>query len=190
MAMTTSAGRWWLLSTRGVIYVLIGVVMFIFSTSYSAQSASIIGVLAIVAGASGLVFGFTNNRSDRNNIWGILHGITDLVFGAAMFFYSNGTIKGFVDVLGSWAVMYAFLQAVQAMYLFMASSSNTNMSANYPFKFIHFGNVLVSGILAYVLMLRPEGFTDSLGMAGVFPIVLGGLIILLSAQFKARSEQG
>jgi uncharacterized membrane protein HdeD (DUF308 family) len=184
---TTSAGRWWLLSTRGIIYVLIGVVMFIFSTRYSAQSASIIGILAILAGGCGLIYALTNDRSDRNNIWGVLHGITDIVFGIAMFAYSDGTIKGFVDVLGFWAIMYAFLQSVQAMYLFMASSGSGSMSSNYPFKFVHFANVFVAGLLAFNLLLRPQGFVDSLGIVGIFPIILGGLIIFLSAQFKARS---
>lgn len=186
---TTSAGRWWLLSTRGVIYVLIGVAMFIFSTSYSTQTAAIIGILAILAGACGLVFAFTSNNADRNNIWGILHGIADLAFGAAMFLYSDGTLKGFVDVLGFWAVMYAFLQSVQAMYLAMSSSGSGSMSSNYPSKFVHFANVLVAGALAFTLLLRPQGFSDTLGIMGAFPIVLGGLIIFLSAQLKSRSEQ-
>jgi len=186
---TSSARRWWLLSTRGVIYVLIGVTMFIFSTSYSVQSASVIGILAFLAGAVGLFFAMTNDRSDRNNMWGVLHGITDLAFGIAMFAYSDGTIKGFVDVLGFWAVMYAFLQSVQAMYLAMSSSGSGSMSSNYPSKFVHIANVLVSGALAFTLLLRPQGFTDSLGIVGAFPIVLGGLIIFLSAQLKFRSEQ-
>ncbi|WP_019989204.1 DUF308 domain-containing protein [Rudanella lutea] len=187
METTRSAQRWWLLSARGVIYVLIGVFMFVFSASYSAQSASIIGVLAAVAGILGFIFAFTNERADRNNIWGIMHGVADIAFGIAMFVYSNGTIKGFVDVLGFWAMIYAFLQSVQAMYVFMSARGAT--VTNYPAKYIHFANVLVSGGLAFTILMRPRGFEDSLGMVGIFPIILGALIVALSWQLKAQAER-
>jgi uncharacterized membrane protein HdeD (DUF308 family) len=187
METTRSAQRWWLLSTRGVLYAMIGVFMFVFSANYSAQSASIIGILAIVAGICGFVFAFSNERSDRNSMWGILHGVADIAFGIAMFVYSDGTIKGFVDVLGFWAVMYAFLQSVQAMYVYMSSKGAS--VTNYPAKYIHFANVLVSGGLAFTLLLRPRGFTDSIGMVGIFPIILGVLIIALSLQLKAQAER-
>jgi uncharacterized membrane protein HdeD (DUF308 family) len=172
--------RSWLLIARGVLYILIGGAMFVFASSYSAQSGHIIGAMAVIAGVCQLIYSFTN-QTQKNNIWGILHGLTDLGFGVAIFIFSEGTIKGFVDVLGFWAMMYAFLQAVQAMYAFMAArGANTVGTTNA----IHFANVLMAGGLTFTLLLRPAGFDDSLDFIGIFPIILGILIIVLARQIR------
>ena len=177
--------RWWLLIVRGLLYILIGATMFVFASSYSAQSGHIIGAVAVIAGVCQLVFSFTNQQGDKNNIWGILHGITDVGFGIAIFIFSVGTIKSFVDVLGFWAMMYAFLQAVQAMYTFMAARGAGAVSTT---SIVHFANVLVAGALTFNLLLRPAGFDNSMGFIGIFPILLGILIIVLTRQMRAQAN--
>lgn len=178
--------RWWLLIARGALYTLIGGAMFVFASSYSAQSGHVIGAMAFAAGICQLIFSFANQQAEKNNIWGILHGISDVGFGVAIFVFSEGTIKGFVDVLGFWAMMYAFLQSVQAMYSFMASRGAGVVSNT---SFVHFGNVLVAGALTFTLLLRPAGFDDSLGFVGIFPIILGILTIVLTRQMRAQAER-
>ena len=178
--------RWWLLIARGVLYILIGAAMFVFANSYSAQSGQIIGGMAVIAGVCQLIFSFTNQQAEKNNIWGILHGLTDVGFGVAIFIFSDGTIKGFVDVLGFWAMMYAFLQSVQAMYSFMAARGAGGTSST---SFVHFANVLAAGGLTFTLLLRPAGFDDSMGIIGIFPIILGILIIILTRQMRAQAER-
>ena len=175
-----------LLFLRGVLYVIIGITMFVFATTYSSTSGIIIGVLALLAGGCQLAFSFANQRDLKNNIWGILHGITDVAFGIGMFAYAHGTIAGLVDVLGMWAVMYAFLQSVQAMYAFMAARGPGYVSGT---SLVHFLNVLTAGGLAFMLVLKPGGFLDSLRYFGIFPIVLGVLIIVLVRQMQIRVAQ-
>ena len=178
--------RWWLLIARGVLYILIGAAMFVFANAYSAQSGHIIGAMAFAAGVCQLIFSFTNQQAEKNNLWGILHGVSDVGFGVAIFIFSEGTIKGFVDVLGFWAMMYAFLQAVQAMYSFMAARGAGGVSNT---SFVHFANVLVAGGLTFTLLLRPAGFDDSMGFIGIFPIILGVLIIILTRQMRAQTAR-
>lgn len=171
---------------RGVLYILIGLMMFIFAGSYSEQSGYVIGGLAVVAGICQLIFSFSNQREEKNNLWGILHGIADVGFGIAVFVMSRGTVKGFVDVLGLWAMMYAFLQAVQAMYTFLAARGAGVVSST---SLIHFINILVAGGLTFTLLMRPAGFDQSLGFVGAFPIALGILIILLTQRMRAQAAQ-
>ncbi len=173
-----------LLYVRGVVYIIIGVVMFVFATTYSSTSGIIIGVLALLAGGCQLAFSFANQRDLKNNIWGILHGIVDLIFGVAMFIYSQGTVTGLVDVLGMWAVMYAFLQSVQAMYAFIAARGPGWVSGT---SIVHFLNVLTAGGLAFMLLQYPGGFNESLQYIGIFPILLGALIIVLVRQMQIRA---
>jgi uncharacterized membrane protein HdeD (DUF308 family) len=187
MAQNHSTPRWWLLLARGALYILIGIFMFVFASSYTAQSGHIIGALAVLAGACQLTFAFGNRGAESNNVWGVLHGIADLAFGVAIFIYSAGTVKGFVDVLGFWAMMYAFLQAVQAMYAFMAARGGSGV--NMPSVFVHFANVLTAGGLTFTLLLRPAGFDNSLGFVGVFPIILGVLIIILTQQMRTQTAR-
>ncbi|WP_080237322.1 DUF308 domain-containing protein [Spirosoma rigui] len=178
--------RSWLLVARGILYILIGGSMFMFASSYSAQSGHIIGSLAMLAGICQLVSSFVRNQTDKNNFWGILHGITDVGFGIAILLFSNGTVKSFVDVLGFWAMMYAFLQAVQAMYAFMAARGNGTFSGT---SLVHLANVLVSGGLTFTLLLRPAGFDNSLDFIGIFPMLLGVLIIVLTRQMRENTTR-
>jgi len=173
-----------LLYIRGVLYIVIGLIMFVFANTYSFTSGIIIGVFALLAGGCQLIFSFANLRDLKNNVWGVLHGVTDLAFGGAMFVYSQGTIGGLVDVLGMWAVMYAFLQSVQAMYAFMAARGPGWVSGT---SVVHFLNVLTAGGLAFMLLQYPEGFYESLQYAGIFPIILGVLIIILVREMQIRA---
>lgn len=177
--------RQWLIIARGIAYISIGVLMFLFANTYSSEAGYAIGILAAGAGVCQLLFSTANRHTDRNFIWGLLHGISDLGFGIAIFIYAKGTVKGFVDVLGFWAMMYAFLQAVQAMYVFLGA--RTGNVPNYATAVIHFINVFVAGGLAFNLLLRPEGFNTSLGISGLFPIVLGALILILTQRLKEQA---
>ncbi len=172
-----------LLYFRGILYIIIGVVLFVFANTYSSTSGIIVGVLALLAGGCQLAFSFANLRDLKNNVWGILHGVTDLAFGVVMFVYSKGTVGGLVDVLGMWAVMYAFLQSVQAMYAFMAARGPGWVSGT---SIVHFLNVLTAGGLAFMLLQNPEGFNKSLQYVGIFPIILGILIIILVREMQIR----
>ncbi|AQG81020.1 DUF308 domain-containing protein [Spirosoma montaniterrae] len=184
MERTKSTQHGWLLLARGIFYILIGVLMFVFASTYSAQSGHIIGALALAAGICQLFFSFTNQRTDKNSIWGILHGLTDVGFGIAIYIFSEGTIKGFVDVLGFWAMMYAFLQSVQAMYAFLAARGAGVVSST---SLVHFGNVLAAGGLTFTLLLRPAGFNESMGFIGIFPIILGILIVVMARQMRVQA---
>ncbi len=177
--------HWWLLITRGLLYILIGVSLFLFAGTFTSLSAQLIGGLVIAAGICGSVYAFNNLRADRNYIWELLRSGFDIGFGIAFLVYSKGDIDGFLGILGFWAMMYAFLQAVQTMYLFLQAgvASTFNLSG----KVLHFLNVALAGGLSYMLTLTPTGIDNSLTIVGLFPIALGIIIILLAIQQKRQA---
>lgn len=177
--------HWWLLITRGVIYALIGISLFLFTGTFTSLSAQLIGALVVTAGICGLVYTFANLRADRNYIWELLRSISDAGFGIAMFVSSKGDVDSFLGVLSFWALMYAFIQAVQAMYSFLQSGVSSTISLSG--KMLYFLGVVIAGGLSYVLLMRPGGFNDSLAIVGLFPIVLGVIIILLAMQQKRQA---
>ena len=188
MIPENSTRHLWLLISRGSIYALIGIMLFVFANTFTIQSGHIIGALALTAGVCGLVYALLNQAADRNRLWGVLHGLSDVAFGVAIFIYADGTIRTFVDVLGFWALMYAFLQSVQAMYAFIGGRGA--MKANYTNrKVVHFVSVAVAGFMAFDLIFRPVGRLESLGFVGIFPIALGILIIVMALQLRTSTSQ-
>lgn len=177
--------HWWLLITRGLVYILIGVSLFLFAGTFTSLSAQLIGGLVIAAGICGSVYAFNNLRADRNYIWELLRSGFDVGFGVAFLIYSKGDLDSFLGILSFWALMYAFLQAVQTMYLFM--QSGVSPANNFLGKVFHFLSVAISGALSYILLMIPAGVKDSLAFVGLFPMALGVIIILLAVQQKRQA---
>ncbi|NID11872.1 DUF308 domain-containing protein [Fibrivirga algicola] len=175
----------WMLTARGVFYILMGGALFLFANSFSPASGRIVGVLTLLAGLVGFGYGFTNRQADANNIWSLLHGLNDLAFGLVFIFSAASGLKSFVDMLGFWAIFFAFLQSVQAMYVALMQGGSSLAA-----KVIHFLIVLTTGYMAFDILLRPIGLFDSLGITGFFPIVLGILIIVLQRLSQRAKEAG
>jgi uncharacterized membrane protein HdeD (DUF308 family) len=175
----------WMLSARGVFYIIMGGALFLYANSFTHASGRIIGVIVLLAGLAGLAYGFTNRQADRNSIWSILHGLKDLAFGIVFLVTATSGLKNFVDMLGFWAVLHAFLQAVEAMYAALMQGGSS-----LAVKVIHFASVFTAGYMAFNILLRPIGLLDSLGITGFFPIVLGILLIVLQRLTQRAKEEG
>ena len=175
----------WLLTLRGVFYILMGGAMFLFANSFTHGLGRIIGIATLLAGVTGLSYAVINRQADPNNFWGICQGLADSVFGVVFIFTASQGFKNYVDMLGFWAIIFAFIQAVQAMYvaLMVGGSSLTT-------KAVHFLSVAVSGYMAFNIMLRPIGLVDSLGITGFFPIALGIFVIVLQQLTQRAREVG
>lgn len=82
-------------------------------------------------------------------------------------------------------MMYAFIQAVQAMYSFLQSGVSSAISLSG--KVLYTVGVLIAGGLSYVLLMRPGNAGESLSIVGLFPIALGVIIIMLAIQQKRQA---
>ncbi len=175
----------WMLTARGVFYILMGGAMFLYANTFTHSSGRVIGIIALLAGLVGAGYGFTNRQADRNTLWSILHGLNDIAFGIVFIVSASSGLKNFVDMLGFWAVMYVFLQAVQAMYVALMQGG-----ASFVVKLVHFLSTVTAGYLAFNILFRPIGLIDSLGIMGFFPIVLGILLIVLQRLTQRAKEEG
>lgn len=178
--------NWWLLITRGILYMSIGVCLFLFANDFTSSSAQLIAGLLLAAGVLGLVYTVGNVRTDRNYIWELLRSLSDVAFGIALLVSAKQDTDGFLSTLSFWAMMYAFIQVVQAMYSFMQSGVGSSISLSG--KMIYFLGVVISGGLSYVLLMRPNGLDGSLGIIGLFPIALGVIITLLAVQQRKQAS--
>jgi uncharacterized membrane protein HdeD (DUF308 family) len=179
--------HWGLLLAKALIYIVVGAFIIITANSFTTLSGQIIGGLYILAGVCQLVFSFTNRGVDRSNIWGIVYGLNDLVFGIAIFIYAKSATSNIGDTLAFWAMVYAVLQSVQAMYSFIAARGGTGIPVSS--MLLHAINVLIAGGMSYVLLSFTTGFDSSMRLVGLFPIVLGVLLIILTQVMRAQAAQ-
>lgn len=175
----------WMLSARGVFYILMGGALFLYANSFTPASGRVIGIVTLLAGFVGIGYGLSNRQADSNSLWSLLHGLNDAAFGVVFLVSATSGLKNFVDMLGFWAVLYAFLQGVQAMYIALMQGGSS-----FAAKIVHFLSVLTSGYLAFNILLRPIGLLDSLGITGFFPIALGILLIVLQRLTQRAKEAG
>ncbi|CCH03196.1 hypothetical protein FAES_5197 [Fibrella aestuarina BUZ 2] len=166
----------WLLIARGIGYILLGVGLFVYANTFTPAIGRTIGIITILAGLTGSAYARINSRVDPNNFWIILHGLNDTIFGIVFLITATQGLKNFVDMLGFWALVYAFLQAVRSMYAALMEGGASLY--NLVNKLTHFASVLLAGYLAFDILMRPIGFVQSLGIMGFFPIGLGILVIL------------
>jgi uncharacterized membrane protein HdeD (DUF308 family) len=165
----------WLLMARGACYILLGAGMFVYSMTFTPTTGRILGIVTVLAGLAGLAYARLNSRADPNNFWVVLHGLNDLIFGVVFLLKADNGLIAFVDMLGFWAVIYAFLQAVRAMYAALMEGGSSLLT-----KVLHFLSVAAAGYLAFDIIMRPIGLIDSLGIMGFFPMALGAFVILLA----------
>jgi uncharacterized membrane protein HdeD (DUF308 family) len=175
----------WLLIGRGVGYILLGFGLFAYSLTFTPTTARLLGAFVLLASISGLAYARINSRADPNNLWVILHGLNDLVFGVVFLLKANNGLLAFVDMLGFWAVIYAFLQAVRAMYAALMEGGSSLWV-----KLIHFASLALAGYLAFDIVMRPIGIINSVGITGFFPISLGILVILLARLSEQEAVAG
>ena len=187
MPTQTHSTPWGFLFAKGLIYVIIGVYILAFSQSFTPLSGQILGGLLILAGVVQFLFSGKNHSTDNSNIWGYAYGLNDLGFGIAIIVDSLGDTTTIVETLAFWAMVYAVLQSVQAMYSFIAARGGKGIPVNS--MLIHAAGVLVAGGMSYVLLSFTAGFDESMRLSGLFPIGLGLSIVVLTQLMRSQAAQ-
>lgn len=173
----------WLMILRGVAIGLIGVLLFSF-TAVNHTSAYGIGAALLVSGATAIWFGLANRPTQEYASWLIWGGLLDGIFGVAALFYADGSLQDITDLIGFWALIFAILQAVQAIYSYIGPSGTGFDLAT---KLIHVVLVGIALWLAYALLMVPGTGTNSVGMTGLLPIFIGVILIMLSVKQRSTS---
>lgn len=169
----------WLMHTHDLCYVLMGLVLLVYPTQSSQLYTCLLGSLLLLAGLSTAGVSIRRRQMKQtDNYWFILSGIRDTIFGFILLITSGGSLKIMVNVLGMWGIMYAFLQAIEALFYFLGTRSNADK--DYGVEFIHFFCVLIAGGFAFTLVMRPEGLQTSLGFVGLFLVGLGIIQAILT----------
>ncbi|AUD05871.1 DUF308 domain-containing protein [Spirosoma pollinicola] len=174
----------WLTHLHSGCYVLMGLILFMYPIQASTLYTGLLGGLLVLAGLSTAWFGYRRRQGgQRDNSWYLLSSIRDSLFGLTLLVEMDSSLKTTVNILGLWAIIYAFLQAIEAMFYFLGTRANDDK--DYWVEVIHAVCVLLAGGFAFVLIMRPEGQPTSLQFGSLFLIGLGIIQGVLTQRLRA-----
>ncbi|ADB42893.1 hypothetical protein Slin_6949 (plasmid) [Spirosoma linguale DSM 74] len=177
------AQPWWLMHLHNVCYALMGVALLIHPTETSPLRTGLLGGLLLLAGICTLTLGMRRRqRGDTDNLWFILSSGRDIIFGIWLLAVMNQPMGAMINTIGLWAIIYAFLQAIEANFYFLGTRANEDK--DYWVEVIHFACVFIAGGFAFLLIMRPDGLTASLGYVGLFLVGLGLVQELLTRMLQ------
>ena len=175
---------WWLLHLHNGCYLLMGLILFFYPIQAFSLYTGLLGGLLLLAGLSTAWFGYRRRQGGQgDNSWYLLSSSRDILFGLTLLVEMESSLKTMVNILGLWAVVYAFLQAIEAMFYFLGTRANADK--DYWVEVIHAVCVLLTGGFAFVLIMRPEGQPTSLQFGSLFLIGLGIVQGVLTQRLRA-----
>lgn len=181
------AQPWWLMQLHNLCYALMGVTLLIYPMRSSALHTGLLGGLLLLAGFSTALLSSRLSRSGQiDSIWFTLSSIRNLIFGLILLVDMGSSVQTMVNILGLWAIVYAFMQAIKAMFYFLGT--RYNQDKDYWVEVIHFVCVFITGGFAFVLIMRPAGLPTSLGFSGLFLLGLAIIQVVLTQRLRASAH--
>lgn len=170
---------WSILHLRNICFILVGIILLVYPPQASSLYTGLLAGLLLLAGLSTALLGLRMRQLKRQaDLWLILASLRDVLFGIFLFTHLDQPLLTILATLGLWALVFAFLQSVEAMYYFLGTRSKR--SSGYWVEITHFTCVLVAGAFAFILVMHPANPQPSLGYVGLFPIALGVFLALLT----------
>jgi uncharacterized membrane protein HdeD (DUF308 family) len=176
--------RWWLLTLRGGAIGGIGILLLLMVLDLRPVSMGYaLGALLLIAGTCAGWFGWMNQRNKQNDLWLMGNGLIDIGFGIAALVLAHRPVEDMIDLVGFWALLFAFLQAVQVMYFYIGLQYGPDPTV----KIIHALLVGASAGLAFAVLMRPAPPVDPVLLTAVLPLLMGGLLIALGSRLHHDS---
>lgn len=178
---------WWLMHLHNGCYVLMGLVLILHPLQASRLYTGLLGGLLLLAGLSTAAMSIRLRKSGQADAtWLILSSFLNGLFGLTLLVEMGSSLNTMVNILGLWALVYAFLQAIEAIFYFLGTRASQDK--DYWVEVIHFFCVLVAGGFAFILIIRPMSLLNSLEIAGFFLIGLGNIQVVLTQRLRARLD--
>jgi uncharacterized membrane protein HdeD (DUF308 family) len=178
--------RWWLLTLRGGAIGGIGILLLLMVLDIRpVPMGYALGGLLLIAGSCAGCFGWVNQRIGQDGLWLMLNGLIDIGFGVAALVLSHNPVETMIDLIGFWALLFAFLQSVQSIYVYIGLQYGPDPTV----KILHILLVGASGGLAFTVLMRPEPPADPVLLTGLLPMLMGGLLIALGSRVHADHDQ-
>lgn len=170
--MTSMLSRkWWALSVRGVIYVAFGLTALLWPDLTFAVFVFLFGVFALLDGAVSVFAAIGRGRAGTQ--WGslLLEGLIGVATGIVVLVWPGMSGLILLYVVGAWAVLTGVLEISAAIRLRREIEGEWILVVN---------GLLSIGLGALIYLWPAGGVMAIVWMLGLYAIVFGALLLLLS----------
>lgn len=184
MQRTRFYQHWWLLTLKGAIAVVFGLIALFAPGMTLITLARIFGILALVGGV--LLLGGALGHLRTQNAWQgwVLEGLFDVVIGILLIIFPGATVSLFFILLAAWAIFMGLVYLVGA-YRFR------KVLPGWQLPVVGGGLSLLLGL---VLAAKPfESAMVLTYLLGFVAVLIGGIMIYYSFRVKnleRHSEEG
>lgn len=154
--------NWWFLGINGIVAVVFGLLMLLFSQDFIKTVILYFGIIILVTGIILLFAGIVNVRKDRSAAMLIFESIIAIAAGIVLTFFPQSSFELFISMVGVWLVVTAIVQLV-----FLFRSKGVIARKN-----LFIVNSLLVLVLGILLFFNPYTW-------GVFIVKLLGLVTTL-----------
>ncbi len=167
--------RWALLAANGVIAILFGALAIFVPGPTLLTVVTYFGIVILLLGVAMLVGVISNIRNSLGYGADLAEAVVLLIIGILLTFYTQQSLKVFVIIIGSWAVLMGLLQ------LFFAFNLVPELNGKITLL-INGGLTLVFGIVLFFNPFQAAVFV--LVLTGILSIVVGTILIILAMKMK------
>ncbi len=167
--------RWALLAANGVIAIIFGVLAIFVPGQTLLTVVTYFGIVVLLLGAAMLVGGILNMHNGLGYGTDLAEAIVLMIIGVLLTFYTRQSLKIFVIIIGSWAVLIGLLQ------LFIAFKLNPELNGKNTLL-VNGGLSLIFGIILFFNPFQAAVFV--LVLTGILAIAVGVILIIVAMKIK------
>ncbi|VAW29587.1 hypothetical protein MNBD_BACTEROID07-1382 [hydrothermal vent metagenome] len=167
--------RWALLAVNGVIAIIFGALAIFVPGPTLLTVVTYFGIVILLLGVAMLVGVVSNIRNNLGYGADLAEAIVLIIIGILLSFYTRQSLKIFVIIIGSWAVLIGLLQ------LFFAFNLVPELNGKITLL-INGGLTLLFGIVLFFNPFRAAVFV--LVLTGILAIVVGAILIIIAMKMK------
>jgi uncharacterized membrane protein HdeD (DUF308 family) len=161
----------WFLVINGIIAILFGLLLLLFTKEFILSAVSILGLALITGGLCFLFVAIYNLRKGRNVGLLILQSIFSIAIGLVIMIFKEDSLSLFFILLGVWAIIVGLFQLIILV----------NVKRNLSNKNIILFNGLLTIALGIVLIIEKNEIPILLTkVLGGFAVLFGLVMIYLS----------
>ncbi len=177
---TDISKRWATLAVNGAIAIIFGVLAIFVPGPTLITIVTYFGIVILLLGIAMLVGVILNIRNGLGYGTDLAEAIILIVVGVLLTFYTQQSLKVFVVVIGSWAILIGLLQ------LFFAFKVSPDLNGKNTLL-INGGLTLLFGIILFFNPFQAAVFV--LVLTGILSIAIGIILVVMAMKMKNFFKQ-
>jgi uncharacterized membrane protein HdeD (DUF308 family) len=168
---TKSFKNWWFLTVNGLVAILFGLLLLLFTEEILKTAIFYFGILILITGVILLITTFYYFKKNKSASMVTIQSIASIAIGLILMVFPKESLNLFFILIGIWAAIIGILQLIILFFM-------RDRLTNGPVLLI---NGLLTILLGIIIFMHPFQVADTIAkLVGIFSIVFGITMIYLS----------